>query len=737
MFQEQDEINLRDYLHVMRKWQWMIIAVFVTVVLIATIRTFRQIPIYQATARILIEKKMSDDPFRDRYYWDNWEETNYLETQHKIIKNRPLAKQVLQKLETLNQPVQESPQTEGFSIRGLFTGIPALLGIEEPPLSEEAQKIAQEEQTLDGFLSMITVTPVRESRLVDVSVTSTDREEAAHIANAVVETYIEQTLEAKISASKNAVLWLIEEVEDARKKVAGSKAALQQYKEQHAIISFEERQNIVMQKLSQLSAAVNGAKIERIALEAQYQEIQQYKKAQLETFPQVVANHMIQQLKVDLSKLESELSESKKKYRGKHPAITALRSQISSIRERIDTEITRVISSITREYEMTRAQERELTKALESQKREALKLNQKAIRYGILQQEVESNRWIYNTLLQKMKEMSITERLEASNIRIVDRAAIPNFTIAPRRKRSIMLAMMVGLVMGITLAFFLEYVDNSIKMPEDVTQYLDIPFLGFIPKMSVKALPSSEIQYQTEKMVSLAPRSIVSEAYRSLRTNVTFSALNDASEPFGAGSSLLITSAEPSEGKSCTVTNLGIAMAQSGRKTLIIDCDFRRPIMHQIFDVKNEDGFADLIANFTPHGKIRIKRTGIPNLDLFPCGKTPPNPSELLGSSITKMLIEALGKKYDTILLDSPPINSVTDPVILSRIANGVAVVIRAGETKRDIAQRARDQLRDAGATILGGVINSVDIQKNKYYYYYAYHYPQYYGKNMAIDIVA
>jgi capsular exopolysaccharide synthesis family protein len=256
--------------------------------------------------------------------------------------------------------------------------------------------------------------------------------------------------------------------------------------------------------------------------------------------------------------------------------------------------------------------------------------------------------------------------------------------------------------------------------------------------MTAKALPSKAAKYPTETIVAVAPKSIVSEAYRSLRTSVTFSALNDTSELLKAGSSLLITSAEPSEGKSCTVANLGIVMAQSGRKTLIIDCDFRRPQMHQIFNVENNGGFADLISNFKPSGKIRIKRTDIPNLDVFPCGKIPPNPSELLGLSITKMLIEALGKRYDTILIDSPPINSVTDSVILSRIADGVVVVIRAGETKRDIVQRARDQLHDAGAMILGGVINSVDIQKNKYYYYYTYHYLQYYqGKDMAIEITA
>ena len=380
MFQDRDDINIWDYWHIIRKWQWMIIAVFVVVVLIATIRSFRQVPIYQATARILIEKKTPDDLFKNRYYWDNWEEPNYLETQHKIIKSRPLAKQVLQKLGMMDQAVQEPVEAKSFSIRALFTGIPALLGIEEASLSEEAQKVAEEEQILDGFLSMITITPVRESRLVDVSVTSIDREEAARIANTVAETYIEQTLEAKISASKNSVLWLIEEVENARKKVTDSEAALQKYKEEHAIISFEDRQNIVMQKLAGFSEAVNNTKIERVELEALYHELQNPQTARLDSFREVFDNYMIQNLKEQLSRLETQLSDAEAKYRDKHPTVTALRSQIATIQKRINVEIEGIINSIktdvTRKYKAALTKEQELTKALEEQKREALELNQ-------------------------------------------------------------------------------------------------------------------------------------------------------------------------------------------------------------------------------------------------------------------------------------------------------------------------------------------------------------------------
>jgi succinoglycan biosynthesis transport protein ExoP len=493
--------------------------------------------------------------------------------------------------------------------------------------------------------------------------------------------------------------------------------------------------------LSELNTAVNNARIKRISAETQYKQIQEYLKSdatslntaaieKLESISLVINNPLIQQLKVELSTLEGQLSELLKKFRDKHPNVIALRSQIASVQNRINAEIRRIMASITNEYELALAQEEELKAALEAQKQEALELDQKAIAYGVLEREVESNKRIYTELLQRTKETSVTEKLETSNIRIIDRATIPTYPIAPRKKLNIFLAMIIGSVMGTALAFFFEYLDNSIKTPEDVKQYLDIPFLGFIPKVSSEDISShAASKHSVDTIVAMEPRSTASEAYRSLRTNVMFSSLE-------RGPILLVTSAGPTEGKSITVANLGITMAQSGSKTLIIDCDLRKPRMHKIFKVSgSEHGLTDMIANFGKNGtRITVKRTKIENLDLIPCGKIPPNPSELLGSERTKILLEALAKKYDKILLDSPPVNVVTDPVVLSQIAGGVIMIIRAGETRRDVVRRAREQLRDVGAHILGGVLNSVDIQKDNYYYYSYYHNYYYREKDEASE---
>lgn len=731
----QDELHLSNYIRIIRKRQWIIITFFVIVVASVTISSFLQTPVYKSTARVLIEKENPNVlSFKEVLALDT-ADTDYYQTQYTILRSRSLAKEVLQRVGLLEQAMQEP--SKSFSLRGLLSEILEALRL-RTPLSPEAQVRVREESAINLFLNnTITIEPIKGSRLVDVGAHSTDSEMAARIANTLIEVYIQQNLEAKLAVSKDAGGWLAQQLEVQQERVAESEAALQAYKEEHQIISLEDRQNIVMQKLSQLNTAVNNSRIQRISAETQYKQIEQYLDSEsaeltseaiekLESISLVINNPLIQTLKVELSTLESEYSELLKKFRAKHPNVIAVRSQISSVQDRLDAEIRRIMTSIINEYELAMAQEQQLQAALEDQKREAQELNQKAIAYSILEREVETNKRIYDQLLQRTKETTVTEQLETNNIRIIDQAAIPNYPIAPRKKLNIFLAMVVGSVLGVALAFFFEYLDNSIKTPDDVKFYLSIPFLGFIPKVTSETGTSGQPRstggrYPDEMIVARDPKSNASEAYRSLRTNVIFSSIEH-------GPILLVTSAGPAEGKSLTVANLGITMAQSGSRTLIIDCDLRKPRMHKIFNIPGTStGFTDMVAKFGTNGnKITIKRTKIPNLDIIPCGKIPPNPSEMLSSHRVRQLLAALGRKYDKILIDSPPVNVVTDPVILSQIAGGVVLIIKAGEAKRDVVRRASEQLTGVGATIIGGVLNNVDVERDNYYYY-SYHYNYYY----------
>lgn len=741
MFQE--DIHLTNYIRIIKKRQWIVLTFFVIVVASITISSFLQTPVYKATARVLIEKETPNVlSFKEVLALDT-SDTDYYQTQYTILKSRTLAKEVLETVGLMEQAMED--QSKNFSLRGILSSLLNTL-LFRKPLTQEAQIRAREQQAINNFLNnTITVEPIKGSRLVDIGAQSEDPALAANIANTLVDAYIRQNLEAKLSASKDAAGWLTKQLEVVQQKVAGSEVALQEYKEEHQIISLKDRQNIVMQKLSEVNTAVNNARINRITVETQYEQIQEYLSTdetvldsaaieKLESISLVINNPLIQTLKVELSTLETELSELLRKFRRKHPNVIALQSQIVSVQERIHAEIRKIMTSIINEYELALAQEQELQRELEAQKQEALDLNQRAIRYGVLEREVETNKRIYDQLLQRTKETSVTEQLETSNIRVIDGAMIPNYPIAPRKKLNVFLAMIVGAVGGVVLAFFFEYLDNSIKTPDDIKQYLNIPFLGFIPKVASENAGGTPTTtpihsgHPADTIVAMDPRSTASEAYRSLRTNVMFSSLEH-------GPILLVTSAGPTEGKSITVANLGITMAQSGSKTLIIDCDLRKPRMHKIFNIPGSGiGFTDMVANLGMNGnKVAVKRTKIPNLDLIPCGKIPPNPSELLSSERAKFLLQALSKKYDKILIDSPPVNVVTDPVILSQIVGGVLVIIRAGETRRDVVRRAKEQLADVGANILGGVLNNVDVERDNYYYYSYYH-NYYYQEKEEVD---
>ena len=728
MFEE--ELNLREYWHVIRKRRWVVITLTFIIAVSVTILTFRQTPIYQAASRILIEKESPNIlSFKEVLDLDT-SNNDYYQTQYKILTSRTLARKALERLELLEKGAEPEEETSIFSPQALIDWIQQRIGVQEPlVLSAAEEETQREERIITSFLNAITISPIRDSRLVDVSAKSINRKNTAMFANTLVDVYIEHNLDNKLSTTRDAVTWLSKELELTQQKLVESEAALHAYKEQHEIISIEDRQNIVMQKLSELNTAVNSSKIQRAALESEYKKVQQYGVTELDSIPAVMQNAFIQELRAELSSLERQLSELQEKFREKHPSVEALRTQIVSIRKRIHSEVARVIAGLKSEYDIASQKELDLTTMLDAQKRDALDLNEKSIKYKELQREVDSNQRMYDTLLQRAKETSISERLESSNIQVVDRAMVPVVPIAPNKKRNVMMGLLMGLAVGVAMTFFFEYLDNTMKSGDDIKQYLDMPYLGLVPKASEKNSADQHTRQAADIIVALRPKSGVAEAYRSLRTNVTFAMLNNPDLAFRQGSVFLVTSSNPAEGKSCIAANLGIAMAQGGSKTLIIDCDFRRPVMHKIFDLQDaEAGFADMLTNVNVYGRKKgIKTTTIDNLHVIPCGKIPSNPSELLSSALARMLIGTLAEKYDNILIDSPPINTVTDPVILSRLVNGVIFVVRAGDTKRDVAQRAADQLRGAEAPIAGAVLNSVDLQKDNYYYYSNYYHSNYY----------
>jgi len=435
----------------------------------------------------------------------------------------------------------------------------------------------------------------------------------------------------------------------------------------------------------------------------------------LDSIPEVLNNELIRQIKSMEVELYKRMSELSKKYGQKHPRMMAIDSELTTLEKRKSQEVNRVINSLKNEYEVARAKENSLKAALVAHKNESLELNKKAIEYGVLRREAESAKHMYELLIKRFKEASLTEDMRTGNIRVVDRAEVPNHPVRPRKRHNLILALIVGLVTGVGLAFFFEYLDNTIKLPEDVKQHLKTPYLGPVPLFTSEKAGNPDDGIHPDLVGLHAPKSSASESYRGIRTSILFSSAESAPQV------LLISSAAPKEGKTITAANLAVVMAQANGKTIILDCDLRRPTMHRLFGISKDMGVSNLLVG-GGSAKEAIIHTRIPNLDIIPCGTIPPNPSEILGSARMLTLLNGLRKLYAHILIDSPPSTAVTDAVVLSKSVDGVVMVVRTGYTAREIVKNGMAQFGAVGAHILGAVLNGVDMRGNGYYYYQYYY---------------
>jgi capsular exopolysaccharide synthesis family protein len=462
----------------------------------------------------------------------------------------------------------------------------------------------------------------------------------------------------------------------------------------------------------------------RLEAESKYREVKDLldKGASYEAIPPISNNYLIQQLKVQEAQFEAQLSEFSQKYGEKHPRMIQLKKELDGVRQKIKREAQQVVLSIRNEYQIARAKEDSARAAVNAQKAETQKLSEHAIQYGVLSREVEKNRELYESLLKRLKETSVVKELGTTNISVIDYADIPRVPGRPKKTQYILLSLVVGAFCSVGLAFFLEYLDNTVKVPQDIENYMETACIALIPTIDfAEELGDTNVSHP-ELMVYHKPKSTVAEAFRSLRTAVLFSF------PVNSHRSMLLTSCIPKEGKTFITANFALVMAYSGESVLLIDADMRKPQIHAILGVSNEKGLSNAIVGEEP----RIHKSVLhEKLDVLTSGPVPPNPAELLGSKHMTELLEALKEKYDNIIIDSPPLSSVTDPVIMSRLVDGVITVVHGGATTRDMARRGAAQLRDVNARLLGAVLNNIDIGKENYYYshyYHYYYYHDYYG---------
>jgi len=723
--------HLMDYVRVLHKRRWSAILVLFLIVGTAAYSTFTAIPIYEARAQLLIE---ADNPnivtFKEVIEQDR-ATIEYYQTQYRILQSRSLARRTIDALKLWSHPefggrqVERKPafsitRSAGNAMNTVVTYASTLLHASKP--TQDVQAAASDETTaeariIDAFLSALTVAPVPDSRLVEVGFHSTDPSLAAKVANALADTYIEQNLEVKFLASKQASDWLAQQLVEQRKQVEASEVSVQRYREKTDAIASEDRQNIVVQKLAELNAAVTRAKTERIAKEAQNNQIRtvQQDPATQDSFLPILSNPLIQQLKGQLADLQRQQADLSARFGDRHPDMIKLRSLIETTDRRLQQEVGHVVQSIHNEVVAVRAQEQSLAEALEAQKREALLMKRKNIEYDALERDARTDRQIFESLLHRAKETTISGELKTNNIRVVDKADVPRSPISPRKRRDLLLALFGGLTLAVGVAFFFEYLDTRIKSPDEIKVHLGLPYLGLVP-----AIPRGSADAEPLINNGVPPKFV--EAFRTIRTSLLFSF------PENRGRSIVVTSVGPGEGKTLVASNLAIALAQAGQRVVLVDADLRRPRLHKIFGHQQEPGLSDLIIGKAKVSEV-VRKSHIDGLSVLPAGSAPPNPAELLLSPRFKGFISKLPDAFDWVITDSPPVMAVTDASIVAHVVSGVLFVVGSEMTSRHAAQVALEQLDSAKASFVGAVLNRVDLERNAFYFsqYYRREYGDYY----------
>jgi capsular exopolysaccharide synthesis family protein len=742
-------INLREMWRTVRKRKWLIIITALLITSVVTVEIYRTKSTYQASAIIEVGKnntmlvKTSDFILQA-------DDSDSLRTKMFLLKSRPLLKDVVFRLGLDQNPQFLDVTTRRSLIEALATiGDKFYLKDSEPTahenpaapqrspaeMADSAENNARLKSYIDALASNLNVEEIPSTRLIAVSFRHTEPVIAAEVANGVAREFIERDFTSQTNKFTKTSDWLKDTTRDLLTKVKQAEQALANYTRERGIFSTDGKETLITDRLARLHDQFVRAETDRLLKQSLYEEVRQGRVAQL---PEAFSDPKTATLQARLGELSVKAAQLDLDFGPDNPQVIDVRRQMAAIQQQVDASRKSLEERLRADYERAARDEATIKIALNQAKSEAVQLNQDTIQYNILKQDVDTAKALYTEFLQKTNQTDIQLAEQHNNMRLVEPAEMPAAPVSPQRLRTILIGLFFSLLAGIGLAFLLERLDNTIKTVEDVSRYAQLPALSVIPSISLggprrrlpkgkdkgalaaadtSLHPTGETPPRSVQMVALENRSSAAEAYRMLRTSVL---LSTAGRP---PRTILITSGEPGEGKTTTAINTAISLAQLGASVLIIDCDLRKPATHTIFGIEHEEGLSTYLSRGEIKADDLIQRLQIPNLSLLPCGPVPPNPAELLSSDKMKALLQEVSEKYDHILLDSPPLISVTDPVVLSTLVDGVILVVHGGKSTREIVRRARYDLENVGAKIFGVVLNNVDLRREGYDQYYHYQY--------------
>lgn len=705
---EESGIDFRQYWRTVVNHLWLVVLVTLLVTGGATLWTLRQPKIYAArssvalditTPRVLTDVREVVDTGAGG---NAFASRGYVDLQLAVLKSKDTAMEIARRL----------------------ASDPTFV-----PISERDSAMRWLPNYVQGTLSAINE---KDSRIVILSAEDLIPERAARLVNVAAEVFVEMNLNQRMEATLGASDWLVDQVEDLQKQLEKSEVGLQKFKEDHDILSatFEDRQSMNSSELLALSKALTDLRLKKMEMEVRHRQIEKALAEEkaggfgLRALPQVHTNPIVATRYENLQKLNAERAEALSKYGEQHPKIQSMERQLAMEEEELRKDMLLIVEVEKRTYEQLIETEKVYTAALDSSKQQAFEVNRNEVAYKRLSREVTNNERLYEMVLKRQKEADLSSALKFNNMRVIDRAEPAKMPVRPNNARNVMFGLLIGLMLGVALAFLIEFLDNTIKSQDDIENRLGMVFLGVMPsikqKEEEKKAPKDGKERNPERdlHVHLQPKSPAAECCRAIRTNLLFMA------PDAPLRTMLVTSPGPSDGKTTTAVSLSIAMAQSGGKTLLIDTDMRRPRIHKSFQLSNEVGLTSVLVG-DAELKDAIKSTEVPGLYVLPCGPIPPNPAELLHTERFRETLARLQEQFDKVILDSPPVGAVTDPLILSSYVGGVVIAVRCNKTARDVAARTRRALMDVNARILGVVLNDLDLERRDGYYTY---YPARYG---------
>ena len=762
------EVHLLDYWRAIRKRLWLVIGVAALITTLAMIYVARKPDIYEASAQVQVD--LENNPMYGEkngpMIFNPVNDPAYFNTQLQILTSPGLLRRVVKTLDLEHnqaflQPQKSQTQSTWKTIVKMLGGgggqksdtsqqsnVLPLSSTVAPAVSNddmvEAKRLAPYVNALTGGLR---VEPVRESRagynketrLINISYQHGDPEIAARVVNCVAQTFVRSNLEKKNEANTSTSEFLSRRVTELQSQIRSGEEKLAAYAKNNQILSLDASQNVVVERLAGLNKQLLEAENDRKLAEAEFDAA---KGPGAATALADAGAKDIEATNSEISKLKQKRAELLIEATEEAPEVKQLDEQITELQKHLAETRTRNASTLLKNLETKyrQAVEREdaLRKSFNLQKGDTVTQNEAAINYRILQQEIETNKGLLNSLLQRLKENDVVLAGRPNNISVVDYGITPDFPVGPARLRTVIFAFILALAFGAALALFLEYLDDTVHSTDDVERFLRLPALAVIPSMGSASAPRRLLSTATalqkrngqngngnnpELLLNVNGRSPLAEAYRQLRTSVLLSTAGRAPK------TLLVTSSLPGEGKTTTAVNTAISLAQTSASVVIIDGDMRRPRLRSIFGLPERDGLSSILSSeMTVDEMMRcVVRDETSGLYVLGSGPVPPNPAELLGSDQMRNLIEVLSKSFTHIVIDSPPVSSFTDGVLIGSMVDGVLLVVHGGKSSRDVVRRSRQLLLDVGAKIVGVVLNNVSVRSHDYYYYNQRYYHQSY----------